>query len=247
MLSKSEDAHGRMTYDHFLGVDTPAFIERDDGMLHASPGVEMYFAPFRKWPKHERDAMRYVRGRVLDVGCGAGRAALHLQARGKDVLGIDSSPLAIKTCRLRGVRRTRVLLVTQVSRRLGQFDTILMFGNNFGLMENKKRARWQLGRFGAITGDSGRIVAETMDPYDTDDPLHLRYHKRNLRSGRMAGQARIRVRYQTYRTPWFDYLLVSRDEMKRLIDGTPWEVERFIDSDGPVYVVVLRKTAAGKH
>jgi SAM-dependent methyltransferase len=246
MLTKSQDAHGRMTYDHYLGVDTPAFVERDDGVIQQPPSVGMYFAPFRQWPKHERVAMRYVKGRTLDVGCGAGRAALHLQARGQEVVGIDNSPLAIKTCRLRGVRRARVLAVTQVSTRLGRFDTVLMLGNNFGLMENRTRARWLLDRFASITSDRGRIIAETLDPYATDDPLHLRYHRRNLRRGRMAGQARIRVRYQTFRTPWFDYLLVSRAEMKALVEGTRWSVERFIDSDSPVYVAVLTKVSSSK-
>ena len=245
MLGITQDAHGQMTYDHHMGVGTTAFIERDDGTISALPDADVYFAPFKRWPGHQRQAMRYVRGRVLDVGCGAGRAALHLQGRGQDVLGIDNSPLAVKTCRLRGVRSARILSATQVSRRLGRFDTVLMLGNNFGLVENPRRARWLLGRFAAITGVNGRVVAETLDPYDTDDPLNLRYHKLNRSRQRMAGQVRIRVRYQSYRTPWFDYLLVSRDEMKKMLEGTSWELDRFVDSDGPAYVAVLRKTVAG--
>ena len=36
--------------------------------------------------------MRMVRGRVLDIGCGAGRFALYLQGKGLDVTGIDLAP-----------------------------------------------------------------------------------------------------------------------------------------------------------
>jgi 2-polyprenyl-3-methyl-5-hydroxy-6-metoxy-1,4-benzoquinol methylase len=44
------------------------------------------------------EAMQFVKGRVLDVGCGEGRHSLYLQEKWFDVLGIDISPLAIKVC-----------------------------------------------------------------------------------------------------------------------------------------------------
>jgi SAM-dependent methyltransferase len=178
---------------------------------------------------------------VLDIGCGPGRAAIHLQERGHDVLSIDLSPLAVKTARLCGVRRAQVRSVTQVNARLGRFDTLLMLGNNFGLMSSRARARWLLRRFAGVTPPSGRVVAEAVDPYLTDDPDHLRYHRTNRARGRMSGQIRMRVRYRRFRTPWFDYLLVSQKEMWGLVRGTAWTVERFIDGDGPAYVVVLEK------
>src|SRR5439155_25169192 len=98
------------------------------------------FSPFRRWPKAERAAMRYVRGRVLDVGCGAGRVALHLQERGHDVVGIDLSPGAVEVARRRGAKDVRELAITRVGPKLGLFDTIVMFGNNFGLMGGRRRA-----------------------------------------------------------------------------------------------------------
>ncbi len=75
--------------------------------------------PFRRWQPVERRAMRFVRGRVLDLGCGAGRVCLHLQERGLDVVGIDTSPGAIEACRRRGVRDARLLALAEVDARLG--------------------------------------------------------------------------------------------------------------------------------
>lgn len=238
MLTR-HDAYGRLIYDYYRGEAATEIVEREDGFLSESGGPDAYFAPFRRWPKHHRLAMRRVRGRVLDIGCGAGRASLHLQQRGHDVVAIDRSPLAIRTVRLRGVRQAHVLSVTALSRRLGSFDTLLLLGNNFGLLTNPRRARWLLARFASLTPVAGRIVAEVLDPYDTKSPEHRRYHRRNLARGRMAGQTRIRVRYRDLATPWFDYLFVSRPELRALLRGARWRVEHLIDSDGPTYIAVL--------
>jgi SAM-dependent methyltransferase len=118
-LRPEQDAYGRIVYDHLRGVRTSEVIERDDGFFAASTGATAYFAPYPRWPRPEREAMRFVRGRVLDVGAGAGRCALHLQGRGHEVVAIDVSPLAVRTCRLRGVRDARVVPITAVSHRLG--------------------------------------------------------------------------------------------------------------------------------
>lgn len=90
-------------------------------------------------------------------------------------MAIDNSPLAIKICRLRAVSPARVMSITQVSRRLGSFDTLLLLGHNFGLMSNARRARWLLRRLAGVTTQKARIIAETLDPYATSAPEHRLY------------------------------------------------------------------------
>ena len=102
-MREQEDAFGQTVLDHLEGRRAHEVIERSDGYVDVSAGPAAYFEPFRRWLPVERRAMRYVRGRVLDVGVGAGRVALHLQERGHEVVGIDNSPLAVEVSRRRGV------------------------------------------------------------------------------------------------------------------------------------------------
>jgi len=237
------DAFGRALSDYLRGRGRGyEIVERDDGYINISGGRDAYLAGFSRWPAHHRRAMRYARGRVLDVGCGAGRHALYLQRLGLDVLGIDASPLAVRVCRQRGLREARVMSLTQIGSALGTFNTVLMLGANFGLFANPRRARWLLRRLCAITEQDARIIAESVDPYQTDNPFHRAYHRRNRRRGRMAGQVRIRVRYERYATPWFDYVFVSRGEMRAILRGTGWAVRRFLPVRGPFYIAVIAKT-----
>ena len=242
-LSDAQDAYGHLVFDGYEGGEAREIVERDDGYVAVSSGPALYLAEYPDWSLCEKQAIRLARGRVLDVGCGAGRVALHLQQKGHEAVGIDVSPLAIEVCKLRGVRHAHVLSVTQVSRRLGVFDTIVMYGNNFGLVGGRKRARWLLRRLHGMTSPQARIIAESRDPYATLDPGHLAYHERNRRRGRMGGQLRMRVRYRGYCTPWFDYLLASPDEMRELLDGTGWSIERIIEGAGGQYVAVIERAA----
>ena len=189
--------------------------------------------------------MRFVRGRVLDVGCGGGRVCLHLQQRGHAVVGIDNSPGAIEVCRMRGVKDARLVSIDDVDESLGVFDTIVMLGNNFGLFASEAKAGRLLRRFHRLTGPRGRILAETRDVYQTEDPVHLAYQQRNRERGRMSGQIRIRVRHRDLATPWFDYLMVSRDELRALAGPAGWTVARTLDSDD-TYVAVLEKAPSGR-
>jgi hypothetical protein len=57
----------------------------------------------------------------------------------------------------------------------------------------------------------------------------------------MPGQIRIRIRFQRVVGPWFDYLLVSPDEMREVLEGTGWHVSRCLDDGGRSYVAVIEK------
>jgi len=234
-----EDAFGRALLDEHERGNIRIVVEREDGYVETE-SVAWYFRSVRHWHSSERQALRHVRGRVLDIGAGAGRVALELEQRGHEVVAIDISPLAIDVCRKRGVRDARVLPLTRIDSSLGLFETVGMFGNNFGLFENPKRARWLLRRLRKITTEDARIVAVSFDPYQTKDPDNLDYHERNRRRGRLGGQIRLRVRHKAYATPWVDYLMVSPAEMEEIVDGTGWHVERVLRDD-VFYTGVLTK------
>lgn len=241
MLKEHQDAFGREIYDYYHGQESYEIIERDDGFFSLSPGPRLYFLEYEDWPEADKRAIRYARGRVLDIGAGAGRHSLYLQAQGLEVLGIDNSPLAVEVCQQRGLRNARVLPLAQISSKLGVFDTILMMGNNFALLGNPDRARRLLKRFHGMTAQDARIVAQTRDPYATEVPEHLEYHSHNRQRGKLSGQARIRVRYKKYVTPWIEFLMLSQAELETLLRDEPWRLSEFIPGQGGNYVAILEK------
>jgi SAM-dependent methyltransferase len=245
-VPRERDAYGQMLLAALDDASNVVeIVERDDGFISASVmGPKLYFAPFRQWPAHHRQAMRFVRGRVLDCGAGAGRVALHLQERGHDVVAIDNSPGAIEVCKRRGIRDARELAFADVSRALGTFDTLVLLGNNFGLFGTPARAKKLLRRLRRMTSDDARIIAETRDVSSgpgSETPEHAAYRRQNVERGRLPGQIRIRIRFRKTVGPWMDYPMVSRRELEQILDGTAWTLAQTLDSDD-TYVAVIEKT-----
>jgi len=94
-----------------------------------------------------------------------------------------------------------------------------------------------------MTSEGALIIAHTRDPYKTDNPAHLEYQEFNRKRGRMSGQLRIRIRFQKYAGQWFEYLIVSKEEMQSILKGTRWKVKEFIDSENSQYIAIIEKMA----
>jgi SAM-dependent methyltransferase len=242
-VEPERDAFGQELWAYFKDQNICEIIERDDGYFSANQSPKIYFSEYPDWPIIEQKAMDFVKGRVLDIGCGAGRHALYLQQKGFSVVGVDSSPLAVKVCKLRGLKKVKVVSLEDLTFKPNTFGTILMLGGNFGLMGNPKKARRLFKKLRRVTTKNAIIIAETRDPYNTDNPLHLEYHRLNRTRGRLSGETRIRVRFEKTATKWIEYLMVSKEEMEQLINGTGWKISRFIDSKNAGYAAIIEKVA----
>ncbi|MEL6900735.1 MAG: methyltransferase domain-containing protein [Cyanobacteria bacterium J06606_4] len=242
-MKVTEDAYGQQLLAQYHGqTATAEFIERDDDYIDTGSEAGQYFFEYEQWSPLERLAIERASGRVLDIGCGAGRHSLYLQQKGFDVTAIDNSPGAIEVCTLRGLKNAIVKAIANIDEfEPNSFDTVLMFGNNFGLFGDAENAKLILKKLSQITSSEARIIAGTRNPYRTNSQEHLEYHEFNQRRGRLPGQIRIRVRYGKAIGSWFDYLFVAPEEMQEIVADTEWQIEEFIEPEKTHYFALISK------
>ncbi len=233
------------------GVPGVAFelVERDDGFLTAGDAAR-YFAAPEQWVGVERWACDQATGRVLDVGCGAGRHAVPLAAAGCEVVGLDRSPGAVAVTRSRGVRAVQGALL-EAGAELGTFDTIVLLGNNLGLLGGPEQAPAVLGRLAGLARPGARLLGSGVDAYATDAAEHHAYHAWNRHRGRAGSQVRVRIRDRMLATEWFDYWFASLAELSAAVAGGPWRLAVAEEESAGRYAVRLdlvgrRPPAAGR-
>ncbi len=231
------DAFGALLLAGWEDRGATGVIERDDGLI--SPhGAAGYFSEVDEWTSLERAACERASGRVLDVGCGAGRHALYLQSRGLDVVALDRSPGACAVTRARGVREVREAGIGEVGELGERFDTFLLLGNNLGLLGSREAAPRLLAGLAAAAAPGARILGGNVDPYGPD-PDHAAYQQRNREAGRLGGQLRLRIRYRRWADDWFDYLLCTPAELGALVADSPWRLAG-VEEEGAGYLAELR-------
>jgi SAM-dependent methyltransferase len=217
-----------------------AVIERDDGLVDVDQIAENYFGLPEAWAERCRWAVDRAVGRVLDIGAGAGRAALVLQDRGQDVVALDVSAGAIEVCERRGVRQRFLGTVDDlVATAPRPFDSFLALGNNLGFLESRERAPEFLAALARLGHPHSIIVGTGLDPFHTTDPAHLSYQEANRVRSRLGGQITIRVRYRELATTWFDLLWCSLDELAGICEPAGWTITEVFP--GPLYGVVLER------
>ncbi len=163
------------------GPSVTEIVERDDGFIRGMP-ASRYFARPAEWAPFERRALELAAGRVIDVGCGAGRFALALQEGGIAVTALDVSPGAVEVSRRRGVRDAVLADAQDGWADCGAYDTFLLMGENLGLIGSRERAAAFLAGLAAAASPGARIIGHGADPSTTDDPVHVRYRERNARN-----------------------------------------------------------------
>lgn len=164
-----KDVFGKAILDYQNGNYTEDIITSTSISEEDTLPIPYLFRAFSEMPNIEKKALKLAKGKILDVGCGAGSHSLYLQNKGFDVKSIDISQGAIETCKLRGLKNAHVLYVLDETE---TFDTILMLMNGSGFFESLERTPHVLNHLKSLLNKGGQILIDSSDikyMYEDDD------------------------------------------------------------------------------
>lgn len=124
-----------------------------------------FFRTVLQMPDLERQALDECRGRVLDLGAGAGAHTLELQSRGfAEVKAVDVSAGAVAVMQERGVRDVaRHSLFDPRPAQERPYDTILLLMNGLGLVGTLAGLDKFLAHARPLLAPGGQILATSSD------------------------------------------------------------------------------------
>lgn len=157
-----KDLFGKAILDYQTGnapedLITETSITEEDEM-----SVAYLFRSYKEMPALEKKALQLAKGKVLDVGCGAGSHSLYLQNEKKlEVTAIDISEGAIEASRLRGINNALCCDILEFNNE--KFDTIVMLMNGIGITGKLKDISAYLQKLKSLLNPGGQILLDSSD------------------------------------------------------------------------------------
>ena len=200
--------------------------------------VAYLFRSYAEMPKLEQKALQLAKGKVLDVGCGAGSHALYLQEKGFDVTAIDISANAIKACELRGLKKAKVQDIMKLEG--VRFDTILLLMNGAGMCGKLKNIPNFLQKLKALLTYEGQILVDSSDiiyMFDEDEdggkwiPTDVDYY----------GEVVFDIAYKGEKEASFDWMYIDYNTLQNAAVTNGLQCELIIEGEHYDYLAKLTK------
>jgi SAM-dependent methyltransferase len=199
--------------------------------------VAYLFRSYNEMPQMEQKALQLAKGRILDVGCGAGSHSLTLQnERNLDVTSIDISANAIQACTLRGLKNAKVQDVMTLENE--KFDTILLLMNGAGMCGRLKNIPNFLLKLKSLLNPGGQILLDSSDiiyMFDDDEdggkwiPSNNDYY----------GEIVFNISYKGEKEEPFDWMFIDYNTLQNAAFANGLQCEMILEGEHYDYLAKL--------
>lgn len=188
--------------------------------------LEVLFRSLDEMPELEQEALNLAKGKVLDVGAGAGIHALELMDRGLSVEAIDLSPGAVEYMLSKGIKaRTQNFFDLKDEK----YDTLLMLMNGIGIAGKLSNLEKTLRHAKSLLNKGGRILCDSSDIkylYEDEDgsmwiDLNTEYY----------GNFRFQMKFKKEKGPWFNWLYVDFDNLFKAAKNVGLKARRVYEQE----------------
>ncbi|MFN3555574.1 MAG: class I SAM-dependent methyltransferase [Bacteroidales bacterium] len=199
--------------------------------------VAYFFRTFEQMPEWEQLVLENCRGRVLDVGAGAGSHALFLQQKGLEVVAIDVSEGGVKCMQQRGVSDARKIDFFHLEDE--QFDTILFLMNGAGIARRLENLQEMLEKAASLLKPQGCIYLESTDllyMYEDEEGAAMI----NL-AGDYYGEVNYQLGYRHWEGEPFPWLFVDYENLSYFAELAGLDCEAFYRGDTDNFIARLMR------
>lgn len=188
--------------------------------------VEVLFRTFEEMPLIEQKALQLAKGKVLDVGSGAGFHALYLMDLGFEVETIDISKQAINYQKSKGINAKWLDFYKLTDEK---YDTIFMLMNGLGISGTLSNLEHTLLHAKSLLNPGGSLLCDSSDIkelYEDEDgalwmDLNTEYY----------GNFRFQMKYGKEIGPWFNWLYVDFDNLFKAAKNVGLKAVRVIEQE----------------
>lgn len=230
ILEMAKDILGKALYDYYKKrFKKPLLLHNNYGKPERQP-LHVFFQDQDSMPDMELFALSLCRGRILDIGAGAGRHSVALAQQGLDVTSIDSSPACVRLMHERGL--PHVIQCDIHSYNEDRYDTLLLMMNGIGLCQTLDALEPLLGKFRELLKPGGQVI------FDSSDISYL-YLDELFPNDRYFGEIDYCYEYRGEMGDWFKWVYIDKETMQFKAEKAGFNFQIIYQDSGDQYLARL--------
>ena len=241
-MDENKDILGAALKAFFFDKDRSKLWVLSEGMEKDEMPIEYFFRDFENMPEIEKIALQYCKGKVLDIGAGAGSHALWLQNQKLKVTVIDHSKGCIEVMKKRGVKEVVAKDVFDpifIGFKESSFDTVLLLMNGIGISKSLAELPAFLNLLKDLLSENGQILFDSSDLkylfLEDDGSLMIDLN------GPYYGEMKFRYAYKNKKGPWFKWLYIDEQLMEDFAMKSQLKMEVLYRGDNSDYLARLTR------
>src|SRR5690625_575499 len=216
-----KDIMGKALLDYYHGRYSEDLITWTNITSEDEMSLPYLFRNYDEMSFIEQMALDFSKGKILDVGCGAGSHAIYLQEKKMEVTAIDISEGAIEVCHLRGLKDARNINVLDLENE--KFDTILILMNGTGIFRSLSEMPKYLNHLKKLLNENGQILIDSTDLiYMYQDQVDGFYE---IPVDRYYGEVRFWMSYKGVEGSPFDWLYIDQETFEEICNKNGFNLE----------------------
>lgn len=193
------------------------------------------FRSYAEMPPFEKLALDRCKGKVLDVGAGAGIHAAYLKEKGFDVTSIDTSEGAVNSMQQRGLKAECIAFEAYTKEK---FDTLLILMNGLGLAGRIEDLPRFLKHAASLLNEGGKILCDSTDiQYLYEDEEGAIWMDLNAS---YYGNVQFQMKFDQHDSGWFNWLYIDPERLEFIADENGFACN-FIYEENDQYLVELTR------
>jgi SAM-dependent methyltransferase len=225
------DILGAALQDHFeKGTTETLWVHNSYGEDEVMP-VDLFFRDEKEMPELELKALELCRGRVLDIGAGAGSHALILQQRNIEVTALDISTTAVAIMKKRGVKDAVEQNIFELNL-TEPYDTLLFMMNGIGVTGSVTGFKAFLQKAKSYLKPGGQLL------FDSSDISYL-YQEVPFPENAYFGEVAFAYEYKQKLGKWFNWVYIDQQTLTDVAAAAGWNSHIVMEDDNDQYLAQL--------
>ncbi len=225
-----KDIHGKAIRDYYQKNTKGKLLLHNNYDTPEEMPVDVFFREEHELSTLEHLALIECKGKILDIGAGAGAHALILQERGFDIVALENSWGCVEVMQQSGVNK---VAYEDYKVHQGKYNTLLLLMNGLGICGKLTGVAKFLQQCKKLLLPDGQILVDSSD-------ISYLYDEEGIpKPDGFPGEIQYRYEYNGEVGDWFDWLYVDQQTLHKEVKKAGMQLEILMTDESDQYLACI--------